>query len=58
MNDEDGLATHISALAAPIFGALIVRASIDEVGDPEWRKQARADAIELARELWVATLAA
>jgi hypothetical protein len=52
------LAEHISALAAPIYAALIVRAVAPKemVGDPVWQDQARSVAINLAHDLWLATL--
>jgi hypothetical protein len=57
MNRE--LAEHVSVIAAPILAALIVRASRRQmIGDPEWQKQARAVAINLAHDLWLATLEA
>jgi hypothetical protein len=51
------LAEHVSLIAAPILAALIVRAPPTQmIGDPEWQKQARSVAINLAHDLWLATL--
>lgn len=56
VNEE--LATHISLLAAPIYSAMIARSPPAGTVSVEWHKRARAEAIERARELWIATLAA
>jgi hypothetical protein len=53
------LAEHVSLIAAPIFAALIARAAPPQmIGDPDWQKQAHAVAINLAHDLWLATLEA
>ena len=54
VNEE--LATHISALAAPIYAALIARSPPAGTVSVEWHKRARAEAIDPARWLGVETL--
>ena len=50
MNDE--LADHIALLAAPIYAALMQRASNIELQSQEWQQDARAAAIRQAMALW------
>ena len=57
MNDEEGLATHISALAAPIYAALLARGLPTGASPAAWHEHIRTEAIARAHELWVATLA-
>ena len=54
MNVE--LAEEIARLAAPIFAALIVKASVEQIEDNRWQREARAAAIRQASLLWNQTL--
>jgi hypothetical protein len=53
MNSD--LAEHISRLAAPIYAAMLV-GSPEIPHDEAWRALAYIVAINMARELWKATL--
>ena len=55
---DDELAEQIALMAAPIFAALIARASLEQVEDNHWQREARAFALRQAALLWNQALAA